>query len=128
MKFFKVKELLKFPYLQFTLIADSLQELESLGLTRTSPYIISQDVMESIPFENNRFLKKLSSEGSLVDFSESELLQIRKDYEPQKKASQRNKLLALNNEISLAKSLGEDTTNLDNEFATLKTEYSKVIE
>ena len=45
-----------------------------------------------------------------------------------KKAYLRNKLLALNNEINLAKSLGEDTTNLDNEFATLKTEYSKVIE
>lgn len=127
MNYFKVKTIESSPFLQFELFAQDLKELEDKGYTRSSPYIVTQEIMESIPMDYGRFLKKLDGSGFLIDLTELELSALETAYLPKTKLKLRAELLALSNEIDLAVRMNESTTNLQSEFDSLKEDYDAIV-
>lgn len=127
MNYFKIKTIGSTPFLQFELFAESTKELEDKGYTRSSPYIASQDVMEGIEMGFGRFLKKLDESGYLINLSEGELSALEASYKPITKSNLRAQLMSLSIEIDLATRMSESTTNLQNEFDSLKEDYDGIV-
>lgn len=124
--YYLAKSISSAPGLNFQLIATSLEELESLGYSRSSAFVVTEEVIKSIPFNYGVYLQKLNDKGKLIDFTEEEVNMAKSTFAPIAKKQIINKLSKLSIEIDLAEKLGEITTNLQTEFNQLKSEYEEL--